>query len=157
MQFEIFVPNANPYIYAEFSRFIFDDMKDTIKTLVDHNSKHYKIREPLVLSSSLIDWVKTPKEINLEYYVKNCLELRKYHGKYIIRINPNKLIKGTKTPVIKLIRMLEYGTNRMPEYSLIRKVFAYYSKNYLTLFNKFVERRLSYEHVPVRRGSYRKI
>ena len=144
MQIEIkFSRKINPVIYSEYSKFIYSQMKKDIIKSVRKNSKKYKVREKFILESTLIKWKKDPpSRINLEYYLENCLELVDIKGTYVIRLNDSWLVKGSVTKVKTLVRILEYGTLKLPQLPVVRRVFNYYSKNYQNLFVEFMKERL---------------
>lgn len=145
MQFEIkFESKVNPTIYREFSEFIFLHMKKAVSCQVRKNYKKYKLRENLILSSSLIKWKRgvAPSSIDLPYYVENCLELVNIKGVYVIRLNEFWLVRGSLTRVKTLIRILEFGTLKIPPLPVVSRIFRFYSKNYKNLFTEFVKERV---------------
>jgi len=145
MQFRIIVgDNVSPRINREFSNYIFDRMKRDLHKLVKHYHKKYEVREKYILKSSLIKWKgKVPSHLDLPYYIENCLILSYVQGTYVIRINPKQVIKGSLTPVKLLIKMLEYGTTIVPAFPMLRRLFRWYSENYLNLLPEFMEERMN--------------
>lgn len=153
MQIEIkFSRKINPVIYSEYSKFVYSQMRSDIIKSVRRNSKKYKVREKFILESDLIRWKsKPPTKINLLYYLENSIELVNIKGTYIIRLNDSWLVKGSITKVKTLVRILEYGTLKIPQLPVIRRVFNYYSENYQNLFTEFMkERLLDYEFLSLR-------
>lgn len=144
MQFEIkFESKVNPTIYREFSEFIFLHMKKAVSFQVRKNYKKYKLRENLILSSSLIKWKEVaPSSIDLTYYVENCLELVNIKGVYVIRLNEFWLVRGSLTRVKTLVRILEFGTLKIPPLPIVSRIFRFYSKNYKNLFTEFIKERV---------------
>lgn len=142
MQFKLhFDQEINPYLYKDYCEFIFDEVKDSVKELID--PRKYKVRQQAVLESSVIKWTKVPKTISLVYYMTHCLELVKIKSEYVIRVNPKMTLPYSRTKVSLLIRLLEYGNEKIPPLPLLRRVMDYYAKNYQTLFDLFLERKMT--------------
>ena len=144
MQFRIELDsNTNPVLKRQFAEYLYDRMTDDLHRLVKKYDQKYRVREKDVLSSTLIKWKgEIPPYLNLPYYVENCLILSYSSNTYVIKVNERWLVKGTLTPVKFLIRMLEYGTTTIIPFPLIRRLFTWYSNNYLNLFPEFVEERI---------------
>lgn len=145
MQFEINLgDNINPTIYYEFSKYVFDSMKVSLKYQTYRNYKKYKLRERLVLKSSLIKWKRgvVPSGIDLPFYVSNCLELVNIKGKYVIRLNKYWVVKGSTTKVSTLVRLLEHGNDKVPPLPVVSKVFRVYSKYYKSLFSEYIIKKV---------------
>ena len=143
MQFKIYLNEEMPMrIKREFAIYLFKKMKEDLKYRVKQYYKKYEVREGLVLNSTLVKWNgKIPSHLNLPYYVENCLTLSCSYGEFYIKVDDHQLVQGSRTPVSLLIKMLEYGTEEIPRFPLVRRLFSYYSNNYLSLFNEFVEER----------------
>lgn len=142
MQFKIhFEQRINPILYEDYCRFILDEVQDSIKDLI--NPLKYKVREEYVLSTPLIKWIKVPKRIDLVYYITHCLELVKIKGDYVIRVSPKLKLPYSLTKVSFLIRLLEYGNEKLPALPVIRRVLSYYANNYQKLFDIYFERRMT--------------
>lgn len=132
---------VSPALYEDYSRFIYRAVKRKIAQNI--NPLKYKIREPYILESSLIQWIGDPPEyIDLTYYINNCLEMRRERGEYVIQLNESLRIPGTYTKVSTLVRMLEYGTNKLPALPNIRRVMLYYSIVYQFQIIEYMKERL---------------
>lgn len=143
MQFKIYIGENIPMrIKRKFALYIFRKMKEELRYKVRRYHRKYEVRESLVLSSTLVKWNgKVPSHLNLPNYVENCLTLSYSYGDFYIKVDDRQLIRGSRTPVFLLIKMLEYGTEEIPRFPLVRKLFDYYSNNYLNLFTEFAEER----------------
>lgn len=141
LQFSIvFDFEVAPALYDAYCHFLFGKIKQKIREKA--NPRRYKVREPYVLNSSLIHWNKEPpKSLNLLWYLENCLEMVKVDGVYVIRLNRRRRINGSSTRVSTLVRMLEYGTTRIPPLPLVRRIMFYYSQVYQELILEFMEER----------------
>lgn len=128
-------------LYEDYSEFLFDRICEEVHDLI--NPRKYKVREPLVLSSSVIKWVHKPQTIDLESYVERCLELVIVEGEFVIRVDPRSLVRGSRTRVLTLIRLLEYGSEVVPPYKVVTRVLLKYSKIYKRLLLSYLEERLS--------------
>lgn len=136
-----FDARINQSLYEDYCRFIFDSIQNNIEDLI--NSRKYKVRERLVLESSVIKWdIRPPSSIDLAKYVKNCLEMVRDKGEYVIQVSPLQKIENSSTKVSTLVRLLEYGNERIPPYPVIRTVMRYYRKFYSRLFIKFIKERM---------------
>lgn len=144
MQFEIKLKqDTNRLLYREFSEYVFFCMKKTLSSQVHKYSKKYKVRESVILESPLIKWKgQPPSRIDLPYYVENCLELVNIKGTYVIRLNDTWLVKDSLTKVKTLVRILEFGTLKIPALPLVTRLFRQYSKYYKLLFTEFVKERV---------------
>jgi hypothetical protein len=144
------------WLYRIYSEYLFKKIQRQLRKEVRKHIKRYEVRIPYLLTTSLIHWKKyPPKTINLFYYLDNCLELVNRKGTYVIKLNDYKLVRGSFTKVSTLIRILEYGTDKIPELPVIRHLFSYYSKNYNSLFNEFVKESFLYEFLSVRQSDNR--
>lgn len=137
-------------LYQEFCEFIYEEVVRSVKESI--NPLKYHVREKDVLASSLIKWVhRPPKSINLPYYVENCLVLVKEKGEYVIQIDTSMRVHYSKTPVSTLIRLLEFGNEKVKPLPVIRRVLAYYQNNYPYLVKEFIKRKvMNDERVPLR-------
>jgi hypothetical protein len=158
VQFNIELSNKElmPSLYNDYSKFLFSKIKETIS--LEINSLKYKVREPYILSCSIIEWAgNPPKSIDLERIIKNCLVLKRIKGTYVIKVS-NRKIPGTYTKMSTLVRLLEYGNEDIPPYPLIRSVFKFYYKIYKDLIPQFMnERMFGNECLPIRQSSRRKV
>ena len=122
--------------YSVFCKVLFMNLCKAIKENI--NPKKYKIRENAILSSSVIRWnKKPPRTIDLVYYITHCLELVYVKGNYIIRLNESKRIPGSSTKVSTLIRLLEFGNEKIPAYPYIRR----YIQIYMDSYNEVIKKR----------------
>lgn len=139
MQLRIhFDQEISPSLYRRYSQYLFKKVKDDIEDSID--LRKYKVREPYILSSKFIKWKgETPKSIRLDYFVCHCLELVTVKGEYVIRLNDSLIIPKSRTRVSLLVRLLEYGNERIPACPVIRKVLVYYSKVYKELLPEFLK------------------
>lgn len=144
MQFEIkFDENINPFLYKKFSEFIYEKVLEDVSELADKYSKKYKVRESYILNLNLIKWKRSPpKKIDLIYYIKNCLVLERNRGVYMIKLDDSWTLPKSFTKVSLVIRVLEYGTDKIPGLPLIRRVLMYYEKYYKSMFVKFLQERM---------------
>lgn len=141
MQFKIhFDSDINTDLYEDYCEFLLDRVKDSVHDLI--NPTKYHIREKYVIESSIMRWVIVPKSIDLVHYVENCFEMVKYKGEYVIRVRDDLRVHGSKTKVKTLIRLLEYGNDKIPPYPVIRRVLFYYSQVYQDLLIDFIRERM---------------
>lgn len=142
MQFKLhFDYEVNCDLYEDYCKFIFDEVCSAVDNLVD--PRKYRVRESYILTTPLMKWVQVPKRINLVYYITHCLEMVKVKSEYVIRVNPRIKLPYALTKVEFLIRLLEYGNEKLPALPVIRRVMMYYSQNYQTMLDKFLERRMT--------------
>lgn len=119
----------NKFFYRRISQIIYRMLLEDIKNNI--NKKKYSIREKEILKSGVIQWDgKPPKSIDLVYYVTHCLELVYKRGCYVIQLNDRKIIPGSSTKVSTLIRLLEYGNEKITPYPYIRNFLMYYEDHY---------------------------
>lgn len=140
MQIELrFDQRLDNQLYKDYANFIYKSVKQDIAKQI--NPKKYKLRVPLLLECPLIKWKisSKPKSIDLVPIVNNCLELVKSQGVYIIRINEYRRFPYSYTKVSTVIRILEYGTESIPMYQVIRLVLNKYRIQYKYLFYKYME------------------
>lgn len=137
----VFDGKINPILYSKYANYLYNKMQEDISYQAHKHYKNYKVRENSILSCSLIRWNNgiPPQRINLVNYFDNCLELKYEQGIYTIKLNSYNIVKGSTTLVSKLIRILEYGTLKIPAYPLVRIIFNYYSNNYKNLFINFIK------------------
>lgn len=142
MQFKIhFDQEINQSLYNDYCEFLFEEIKKSVKMLI--NPLKYRARENLVLKSSVIKWTsKKPKSINLISYVESCLEMVRVKGEFVIRVRDDQVVRGSKTKVKTLIRLLEYGNESVPAYPVLRRVLLLYSKVYKNLLVEFIRERM---------------
>lgn len=142
-------------LYKDYCDFIFESVKKSIERSVEKSTdrEKYKVREPFILESSVMKWVVELDHIDLVYYVTHCLEMVREKGEYVIRVSQSQKVYGSLMKVSTLIKLLEYGNEKLPPLPLIRTVFRYYEENYRYLLPEFLERRMTNERVSVRRGS----
>lgn len=117
-------------LYHDISKFIYKNMLEDIRILTKKKSANYKMREPLLFDSNLIDWVKKPKSLDLVDYVNNSIKLNEVNGTYEITLDESKKVRGSNTKVSKLVRLLEFGTLEIKELPVLRRVFLQYKDNY---------------------------
>lgn len=129
-----------PPLYEDYCKFLFEEIKSSIRKSV--NPRKYRVREKLVINSKVLKWKVTPESLDLTKYVNSCLEMVKVKGDYVIRLNQKTKVDGSLTKVSTLIRLLEYGNEKIPPVPTIRNVFRYYSENYGDLLSEFFERRM---------------
>lgn len=143
MQFEIRVDDLDSEFYDDYAEFVFSEVEEDISDLVERNIKKYRAREFVVINSPLMKWKRSPpSRINLARYVRNCLSLIKVRGVYVVRLDESQTVRGSLTKVSTLVRALEYGTETIPEFSLIRRVVSYYRDNCNDMFDEYIEERL---------------
>lgn len=137
-----FNPNDDPGFYDDYCRFIFSEVKKSIESLI--NPLKYRVRQNSIINSSLLVWdtEEPPKTIDLVYYVTHCLEMVKVRQEYVIRLNDTNKVSGSSTKVSTLVRLLEYGNEKVDAYPLITRVLNYYKKNYKNLMIKFIRERM---------------
>lgn len=141
MQFKIhFDEEINPSLYEDYCEFILESAENSIRELI--NPLKYHVREKSVIESPVMRWVKIPSTINLTQYVENCLEMVRDRGEYVIRVREDQRVSGSHTKVKTLIRLLEYGNERIPAYPVVRKVLMYYSQVYRDLLVEFIRERM---------------
>ena len=141
MQFKIhFDQEVNPGLYRDYCEFLFDRVEDSVRELI--NPLKYHVREKVVIKSPVIRWIKVPDSVNLTQYVENCLEMVRDRGEYLIRVREDQRIRGSRTKVKTLIRLLEYGNDKIPAYPVIRVVLSYYSQIYQNLLVEFIRERM---------------
>lgn len=141
MQFKIhFDQEVNPGLYQDYCDFLFDMIERSVSELI--NPLKYHVREKSVIESPVIRWIKVPKTINLVSYVENCLEMVRDKGEYVIRVREDQRVRGSRTKVKTLIRLLEYGNEKIPAYPVIRVVLKTYSKIYQNLLVEFIRERM---------------
>lgn len=128
-----------PALYNDYCQFLFESMKKSV--IANMDLRKYKLREPLILSSSVIDWKYPQSRINLTRYLRNCLELVKENGIYVVRVNPRMVIRNSRTKVSTLIRLLEYGNEKIPPLPLLRTIFQIYRDTYPDRIVEFIESR----------------
>lgn len=128
-------------LYEDYCRFIFQEIKSMISQKV--NPLKYHVRETFVLNSKVIKWIYKPTSLDLVYYINHCLEMKKVRGVYVIRLNEKMKVRGSRTKVSTLVRLLEYGNEVLKPLPLVRTVMSYYQKSYPYLLKEFFERRLS--------------
>jgi len=145
-----FNENINQSVYKSFSKYILKEVKRSIRKLAD--PRKYKVRESLVIDSPLIKWNRKPNSIDLLQYINECLVLRYIKGCFVITLDDHKRIRRSRTKLSKLIRMLEYGTDSIPAYPLIRSVMQYYQENYSLMVMNYVKGSL-YERLSLRRST----
>lgn len=143
-------------LYEDYCKFIYESVQRTVKELID--PKKYRVREKLILESSVIKWEgHPPKHIDLAYYVENCLTMTKEDGEYVIHLDDYKVVTGSRTQVSTLVRLLEYGNEKIPPYPVVRRVMYYYYLKYPRLILQFMKARMmKRESVSVRRSTRRK-
>lgn len=133
--------SINPSLYKNYCEFILDKINETIAQKAD--PRKYKVREELILKSSLISWRgDPPKSIDLMHLVCHCLSLKRIKGEYVITLNEYRLVPKSRTKLSKLIRLLEYGNEEIPPYPLIRSILVYYQKIYPNLMPEFMLERM---------------
>ena len=147
MQFEINLKEElTPSVYRNYSKFVYDEVLRFIKRLSYQKKDNYKIREFQLLNSSSVEYIKwdkeTPDSLDILYYINHCLVLKKRRGIYYITLDEHQKIKGSKTKVSKVIRLLEFGNEEIRELPVIRRAMTYYSRNYKALAKEYIARRL---------------
>lgn len=141
MQFKIhFDQEVNPGLYRDYCEFLFDRVEESVSELI--NPFKYHVREKAVIESQVIRWVRIPDSINLVPYVENCFEMVRDKGEYVIRVREDQRIRDSRTKVKTLIRLLEYGNEKVPAYPVIRTVLTYYSRVYKDLLVEFIRERM---------------
>lgn len=134
-------PRGDDNFYEEYSRFIFSRVKHSVEKSAD--PLKYKARVADVLSSSVIKWDGDPPPsfIDLRSYVIRCLVMVKVKGEYVIKINESQRVHKSRTKVSTLVRLLEYGNERVLAYPVITRVLMHYQKIYPYLVKEFLTRR----------------
>lgn len=129
IKFEIeYDDKGNDPLYRILCYKIFYSLKSEINRSLD--PRKYKIREPFILKSSLIKWNGDPPDsIDLVDYVNNCLTINYIEGYYVIGLDDRR-IPGSTTKLSTLIRLLEYGNEKLPAYPLIRNIIMDYKLHY---------------------------
>lgn len=154
MQFRIPQGQIESRFYDDFCRYLFKRVNRSVEELA--SQKKYRVREKVVCSSTLLQWTvpEIPSEIGLYHYVINCLSLVYEKGEYIIQVNPRTLVRGTTTPVRTLVRLLEYGNEKLPPYPMITRVLEFYQENYSYFVKDYLRRKVvrRSERLFVRRG-----
>lgn len=140
MQFKILLSDDlhQSSIYDDYSRFIYKRIKRSIKDLCLKKTKNYEIRKDKILSILSLINGEPIKNLNISYYIINCLSLVKIDGIYVIRLTDRK-IRGTRIRISFLVRLLEFGTDGLPELPVIRKVLFDYKEMYTNLYYEFME------------------
>lgn len=134
---EVYAP-----LYEDYCRFLYEEIQKSVKNSI--NKRKYDVRVPYVINSSIMKWNnKPPSSLNLVYYVTHCLELVREKNEYVIRVNPKMKVLGSKTKVSTLIRLLEFGNEKIPPLPVICSVLKYYQERYPYLLTEFIERRMT--------------
>ena len=79
---------------------------------------------------------------DLFYYITHCLYLHRDRGCYIIALENTTPVRGSRTLVKDLVRLLEYGNEVLPPYPLIREILSYYQQNWEEEFANVIEKVL---------------
>ena len=141
IQFKISNQNGDQGLYNDFCKYLFSEIKDAVSQLAD--PRKYKVRERYVIESSVIKWRGDPPDsVDLMKLVVNSLELVKIRGEYFIRVNDRRLIPRSSTKVSTLVRLMEYGNEKIRPYPVITRVLRYYYENYQSLVKDFLIKRL---------------
>lgn len=136
-----FDSDVNQGLYQDFCRYLFDQINETLSDLI--NDKKLNVRERLIIKSSVINWTTKVEKINLRYYVENCLEMVSIKGDYIVRVRRDLRIKNSRSSVYTLIKLLEYGSETIPAYPVVRVVLLLYSDIYKNLLVDFIKERMT--------------
>lgn len=141
MQFKIhFDEEINPSLYDDYCEFIFERVKEDLYDLI--NPLKYRVREKAVIESSVMRWVVVPRTIDLARYIEDCLEMVKNKGEFVIRVRSDLRVRYSRTSVKTLVRLLEYGNEKIPPYPVVRRVLKYYSLIYKDLLVEFIRERM---------------
>lgn len=151
VQFKIeFDETYSPALYQDYSKFVFESVIDTLRDQV--NLRKYKVRESQVLESSVINWTHKPRTVNLYRLVEDSLVLRRENGVYTICLDSYKYVPGSKTKLSTLVRLLEYGNEKIQPYPLVSSVLHYFAENYKFMVLEFMKARMiENESVPLRK------
>lgn len=131
-----------PEFRYDFVRFVFNKIKEDIYKLSNKKRPNYNIRKMLLDQKGIID-KKVLESLDLVDCINNSLELIYSEGLYKIRLNSNKRIKGTNLKLIRLVKLLEFGSLSIPELPVIRRVLNVYREGYNDLFDDFIEEEFS--------------
>lgn len=151
-------PRGDERLYEDYCRFIFSEIRKAVENLAD--PLKYKVRSPDVLESSVIRWIGDPPDfIDLRSYVIRSLEMVRIKGEYIVRVSESQRVYGARTKVSTLVRLLEYGNEKVLAYPVITRVLQYYQKKYPYLLNEYFKKKVTNksERLSLRRGSRRAI
>lgn len=142
IQFKISYRGGDKGLYNDFSKYLYRKIQESVKSLAD--SRKYKVREKSVLESSVIKWRRDPLEsINLIDYVINCLEIVKIQNEYVIRVKPFIKVRGSLTEVDTLVRLLEYGNEKVKPYPVITRILDHYKQNYQQMVKDFLREEVT--------------
>lgn len=141
MRLEIDPSKINKYFYKKICKLIYKTIVNDLRKNI--NKKKYLVREKAVLESGIIKWKgKPPKQIDLVNYITNCLELVFERNMYVIRVNERQIISGSTTKVSTLIRLLEYGNEKLTPYPYITLLLKKYEQTYEQIAIEFFKEGL---------------
>ena len=139
MRLEINKGKLNGYFYDKVCKLIYKSVIEDLKKNI--NKRKYSVREEAVLESGIIKWKgAVPAHIDLVNYITNCLELVFEGNIYVIRLNDRQVVRGSTTKVSTLIRLLEYGNEKITPYPYITCLLKKYEKAYEQIADEFLRR-----------------
>lgn len=95
-------------------------------------SPKVKMRASLMLASTWIDWEQRPAKVDIEMLekcVRNSVQYRRHNNSFYIGFDANLLLPGTRTPIYRIIRFINYGNEDIKGCYLFSKLFLKYQKN----------------------------
>lgn len=129
-------------LLGEFAKYIAEEY---VKQLIDGiNNQRYKgIWEPL--TPAYLDYKrKNNMSENIweaTGFLKDSIGVWKYKNYYVVGVKRNIVYPGSKVPVYKVVRWIEFGTSKMPARPLFLPIKRSISGNIRNYWNKFLLER----------------
>lgn len=147
------------YVYSEdlnlsemyrYACFLLDKLKDDIDDLPDDK---FKVRYDYIVDN-FIKWnIKPKSKIDLKQIVKDSFIIQLYDKGYCIMLDPNKIIPFSSTKYSTVVRLIEYGNEKITAYPFLHKLFNEY---YLKFDNELYEEYLLSYFAPAETKKKRK-
>lgn len=124
-----------------FCKFLINKIKQRIINLMD--PAKYVIRDKILNEDeNIIEFIGTKRNINCLVIMRQALNNLRYKStatnEYIIDIDPNIYLYRTKTRLIEIIKLLEYGRSDLKPYPIFRRVFNDMAEELQDLYEEFI-------------------
>lgn len=125
-----------------FCKYVINKIKQ--KALVLINTDKYSVRDKILNEDAdLIEFIGAKRKINCLVIIRQALNNLIYKStptnEYIIEINPNVYLYGTKTKIVTIVKLLEYGRLDLEPYPMFRKIFDEIAEHLPDLYLQFIK------------------
>lgn len=102
------------------------------------NSRRYRGKWEPVEDEGYIEYLGVTPETNILYLIQEALEVKKIGNYFYVRVNPHYLYPGTRIPLIRILKAIEYGTSKFNARPIMSKSAREISRHIMDLWRGYL-------------------